>query len=152
MTGSTNPLEGRLVAAVELGWRVAELYALVDDTGEPSSDTLLPTHSSLGPADQVELQLRAAAGDAPGRGRLQERALRDLHVELREDPGGTLVDEGQLRPDARWTGPLPLPIVVDAPSLRRRLAPAASFERVVAAELLGRPSAGSEAAPQAGER
>lgn len=79
------------------------------------------------------------------------RSLRCLRVELHEGPGGALVDEGQLRPDAPGTGPLPLPIVVDAPSLRRRLAAAASFERVVAAELLGRPSAGSEAGPQAGE-
>lgn len=64
MTGSTNPLERKLVAAIELGWRVAELYALVDDTGEPSIDTLLPAHTSLEPADQIELELRAAAGDA----------------------------------------------------------------------------------------
>lgn len=34
--------------------------------------------------------------------------------------------------------------------LRRRLATAASFERVVAAELLGRQSAGSQVAHQAG--
>ena len=53
-----------LAAALVLGWRVAELYALVDDTGEPASDTLLPAHGSLEPADQLELQLRAACGDA----------------------------------------------------------------------------------------
>ena len=87
MTGSTNPLEGRLVAAVQLGWRVAELYALVDDTGEPSSDTLLPAHSSLGPADQVELQLRAAAGDARRAGVASKSASLDGLVECaRESP------------------------------------------------------------------
>ena len=53
-----------LSSAVELGWRLAELYALVDDTGTPTDDTLLPAHASLDPADQLELQVRAAAGDA----------------------------------------------------------------------------------------
>jgi hypothetical protein len=53
-----------LTAALLLGWRVAELYALVDDTGAPAGDTLLPAHESLEPADQLELQLRAAAGVA----------------------------------------------------------------------------------------
>jgi hypothetical protein len=53
-----------LTAALQLGWRVAELYAHVEDTGEPSNDTLLPAHQSLEPADQLELQLRAAGGDA----------------------------------------------------------------------------------------
>jgi hypothetical protein len=56
--------EDQVTAAFELGWRVAELYAQVDDTGEPASDTLLPSHQSLEPDDQLELQLRAAAGDA----------------------------------------------------------------------------------------
>ncbi|MCP9488691.1 MAG: hypothetical protein MSC31_02290 [Solirubrobacteraceae bacterium MAG38_C4-C5] len=87
MTESTNPLEGGLVAAVELGWRVAELYALVDDTGEPSSDTLLPAHSSLEPADQVELQLRAAAGDARRAGvRSRSASLERLVECARESP------------------------------------------------------------------
>src|SRR4051812_50154881 len=58
---TTTP-DAPLAAALLLGWRVAELYALVDDTGAPSSDTLLPAHGSLEPADQLELQLRAAAG------------------------------------------------------------------------------------------
>ena len=53
-----------LAAALLLGWRVAELYARVDDTGDPAGDTLLPAHESLDPADQLELQLRAASGDA----------------------------------------------------------------------------------------
>jgi hypothetical protein len=53
-----------LAPAVELGWRVAELYSRVDDLGVPATDTLLPGHMSLEHADQLELQLRAAAGDA----------------------------------------------------------------------------------------
>jgi hypothetical protein len=56
--------EPPLTAAFQLGWRVAELYALVNDPGEPSDDTLLPGHESLEPGDQLQLQLRAAAGDA----------------------------------------------------------------------------------------
>ena len=56
--------EPLLTAAFQLGWRVAELYALVNDPGEPSDDTLLPGHESLEPGDQLQLQLRAAAGDA----------------------------------------------------------------------------------------
>ena len=60
---TTTP-DAPLTAALLLGWRVAELYALVDDTGAPASDTLLPAHGSLEPADQLELQLRAAAGVA----------------------------------------------------------------------------------------
>jgi hypothetical protein len=64
MSSPTSPQETVLAAAVELGWRLAELYALVDDTGKPTDDTLLPAHASLDPADQLELQVRAAAGDA----------------------------------------------------------------------------------------
>jgi hypothetical protein len=53
-----------LAAAVALGWRLAEIYSGVNDLDEPSRDTLLPAHGSLAPRDQVELQLRTAAGDA----------------------------------------------------------------------------------------
>jgi hypothetical protein len=53
-----------LGAAIALGWRVAELYSLVDDPGKCSEDTLLPAHGSLAPADQLELQLGTAAGFA----------------------------------------------------------------------------------------
>ena len=56
--------EPPLTAALQLGWRVAEPYALVNDPGKSSGDTLLPGHASLGAEDQLQLQLRAAAGDA----------------------------------------------------------------------------------------
>jgi hypothetical protein len=56
--------EDDLGAAIALGWRVAELYSLVDDPGKCSDDTLLPVHSSLAPADQLELQLGTAVGFA----------------------------------------------------------------------------------------
>src|SRR5919204_6440484 len=64
MSTPSTAQETGLSSAVELGWRLAELYALVDDTGTPTDDTLLPAHASLDPADQLELQVRAAAGDA----------------------------------------------------------------------------------------
>src|SRR5947209_19064682 len=55
----------RLTCALQLGWRIAYLYALADDDlGEPLGDTLLPLHESLEAADQLELQVRTAAGDA----------------------------------------------------------------------------------------
>jgi hypothetical protein len=74
--------ETLLAASVQLGWRIAELYALVDDTGTPASDNLLPSHASLAPDDQLELQLRAAAGDARRAGvTSMERSLEEL-VEL----------------------------------------------------------------------
>jgi hypothetical protein len=38
-----------LTAALQLGWRIAELYAQVNDTGEPSNDTLLPSLERLVP-------------------------------------------------------------------------------------------------------
>ena len=75
----TTAPDAPLTAALLLGWRVAELYALVDDTGEPASDTLLPSHGSLEPADQLELQLCAAAGDARRAGvTAKDAALDDL--------------------------------------------------------------------------
>ena len=49
MPGSSCSPEGPLAAAVLLGWRVAELYALVDDTGTPASDTLLPATRASSP-------------------------------------------------------------------------------------------------------
>ena len=75
----TTAPDAPLTAALLLGWRVAELYALVDDTGEPAGDTLLPSHGSLEPADQLELQLCAAAGDARRAGvTAKDAALDDL--------------------------------------------------------------------------
>src|SRR4051812_14148836 len=65
MTGSAAVQNCGLTCALELGWRVAYLYALADDDlGEPLGDTLLPLHQSLQPEDQLELQVRTAAGDA----------------------------------------------------------------------------------------
>jgi hypothetical protein len=79
MTAATKPQDPTIAAAVQLGWRIAELYAFVDDTGAPARDTLLPSHGSLEPEDQLELQLRAAAGDAQRAGVTSKNAaLEDL--------------------------------------------------------------------------
>jgi hypothetical protein len=65
MAGHTTSAERcTLTAAIDLGWRVGELYALADDLNEPVEDTLLPGHQSLSKEDQLELQVRAVAGDA----------------------------------------------------------------------------------------
>jgi len=77
----TTAPDAPLSAALLLGWRIAELYALVDDTGEPAGDTLLPSHESLEPADQLELQLCAAAGDARRAGVTAKDAALDELVE-----------------------------------------------------------------------
>jgi hypothetical protein len=54
-----------LTCSLQLGWQIAYLYALVDDDLEPPQmDTLLPLNQSFQPADQLEVQLRTAAGDA----------------------------------------------------------------------------------------
>ena len=83
-----------LAAALLLGWRVAELYALVDDTGVPAGDTLLPAHGSLEPADQLELQLSAAAGDARRAGVTAETAaLDDLVSSARAAAGSVAAGE-----------------------------------------------------------
>jgi hypothetical protein len=81
MSDSAVPHNSSVTAAIQLGWRVAELYALADDTGECSSDTLLPAHGSLAPADQLELQLRAAAGDARRAGVTSKEASLEALVE-----------------------------------------------------------------------
>lgn len=87
---STLPAETGLAAAVKLGWRVAELYAHVNDIGKPSNDTLLPTHERLEPEDQLELQLRAAAGYAQRAGVVSDTgALERLVPYAREAPCST---------------------------------------------------------------
>jgi hypothetical protein len=79
------PNDRSLAAAVALGWRVAELYSLVDDDADCSRDTLLPAHGSLAPADQLELHLRAAAGDAKRAGVTSEPASLTALVGLARD-------------------------------------------------------------------
>ncbi|HEY1276670.1 MAG TPA: hypothetical protein VGF25_17295 [Thermoleophilaceae bacterium] len=58
MTNS-NSQEIQLAAAVQLGWRMVELYARL--TGGPV-EGLPPADDTLGPSEQLELQLAAAAG------------------------------------------------------------------------------------------
>ena len=79
---------GTVTSALQLGWRLAELYAQVHDFGDPSRDTLLPASGSLKPRDQLDLQLRAAAGDAR-RAEVPEGAamLEQLVQRARKAPG-----------------------------------------------------------------
>ena len=77
-----------LAAAVALGWRVAELYSLVDDPGDRTQDTLLPAHSSLAPGDQLELQIRAAQGEAERAGVKSEGASLSPLVAVAHEEAG----------------------------------------------------------------
>ncbi len=63
-------------------------------------------------------------------------ALRRLHLELRSGPDESPLVSETLEPRDVRTTPLPLPIVVDAPSAWRRLATATRFERALANALL----------------
>jgi hypothetical protein len=57
----------RLACALDLGWRVAELYALAGkDPSSPEDFSLLPAHQHLPPRERLELQVRAVTGDAAG--------------------------------------------------------------------------------------
>jgi hypothetical protein len=64
MTTPAGTIDIRLTCAIGLGWRIASLYALADDFDPPLADTMLPLHDSLEHEDQLELQVRTAAGDA----------------------------------------------------------------------------------------
>jgi len=64
MTAVTETNDPRLTCALGLGWRIASLYALADDFDPPLVDTLLPLHNGLEQEDQLELQVRTAAGHA----------------------------------------------------------------------------------------
>ncbi|MDQ4048155.1 MAG: patatin-like phospholipase family protein, partial [Actinomycetota bacterium] len=65
------------------------------------------------------------------------RALRGVHVELRDGADGSLLDAGRLGPEnGNRAAPLPIPIVTNAPSASRSLKTAAGFERLLATELL----------------
>jgi hypothetical protein len=100
---STRSTETGLTAAVKLGWRVAELYAQVNDTGKPTNDTLLPAHQSLEPGDQLELQLRAAAGDAHRAGVASApEALERLLPYAREAPRSTEAAEAFRQQVRSW--------------------------------------------------
>lgn len=84
--------DGILSAAIQLGWRISELYAQVDDPGTPldANEGILPSHQSLEHRDQLELQLRAAEGDARRAGiESGAGALRRLIPYAREAPGST---------------------------------------------------------------
>jgi hypothetical protein len=74
---STDP---EIAAAIDLGWRMAELFGL--DPAEltrAAPDNLLPGRNSLPPAERLVLELRAAAGDAErAKVPIAEQALAEL--------------------------------------------------------------------------
>ena len=94
MAAQGTAAETGLNDALELGWRMAELYAQVDDLGDPVRANLLPAHDSLPRPDQLELQVRAAAGEARRTGASRgSGALEDLADQAREAP--TSADNGE---------------------------------------------------------
>jgi len=125
--------EARLVGASRRGASVTACCAMGAPPWRPARSS---TRGCSTPADESCGCTGAARRRAPLGERL--RSLRGLRVELREGAGGALVGEGRLEPEGGGlTAPVPLPIVTNAPSLRGRLSAAASFERVMAGELLG---------------
>ncbi|MCA1705114.1 MAG: hypothetical protein LC808_18375 [Actinobacteria bacterium] len=58
----------RFSCALDLGWRMAELYALARARVDPIETALLPSHESLAQTEQLKLQADAVAGDAEGIG------------------------------------------------------------------------------------
>ena len=89
-----SPLQDAdLAAAVALGWRVAELYSLVDDDHDCSPDTLLPAHcrpcagrSARAPAARGGRRRQARGRDVEARvarraGRRRARERRRRHVQ-----------------------------------------------------------------------
>ncbi|HEX4717557.1 MAG TPA: hypothetical protein VH300_03440 [Thermoleophilaceae bacterium] len=78
----TRTAEDRVPLAIDLGWRMAELFALNVEY-EPSERTwhLLPSRSSLSRRDRLELELLAAAGTARRLGvDLPEEQLNDVRA------------------------------------------------------------------------
>ena len=58
----------RFSCALDLGWRMAELYALARAHVDPIETALLPSHESLVQSEQLKLQADAVTGDAEGIG------------------------------------------------------------------------------------
>jgi hypothetical protein len=82
----------RVPFAIDLGWRMAELFALNVEY-EPAERTwhLLPSRNSLSRRDRLELELQAAAGAA---GRLGIDICQDRLDELRELAGDAAARTG----------------------------------------------------------
>jgi hypothetical protein len=90
----------RVAAAIDLGWRVAALYALSPSTLAPSAaaeDDLLLNRHSLGAEDRLELELRAIAGVAHRAGTpLDDAALNRLLGQI-EDAAASREGEQRLQ-------------------------------------------------------
>lgn len=91
----TGGARNRFSCTLDLGWRMAELYALARTQVDPDHTALLPSHESLPQPEQLRLQADAVAGDAEGIGlRVQVRPLLQLAGEIGSEEGtGRFRDE-----------------------------------------------------------
>ena len=103
--------ERAIACTIDLGWRVAALYAMTASLprGEAQAlpDDVLPTHEHLAPPDRLAVEVRAAAGDADHAGvALSRDDLREL-VDLAEAaPTGPEAEGAFRRRVAEWHGSL----------------------------------------------
>lgn len=94
---STND---EIASAIDLGWRVAALFALSPTTlraPSPVSDDLLLNRRSLPAADRIELELRAIAGVAARAGIGFEQSELDALLALAGTAGESAAGEQELR-------------------------------------------------------
>ena len=81
-----------VATAIELGWRVAALYALRPTTLQPPSPVsgdMLLNRRSLAPGDRLELEVLAIEGVASSVGVAMHEADRDTLLELAQVAGGS---------------------------------------------------------------
>ncbi len=109
--------------------------ALLRDGRVTLSDGELVYEGALD-TDGGEVRLHARRGSSRGAPLAERlRSLRRMHVELRRGEGEAPLEAGVL--EAEGGTPVPFPIVTNAASTWQRLKIAASFERVILAEMLG---------------
>jgi hypothetical protein len=98
--------DARVAAAIDLGWRVAALYALSPSTLAPpvrADDELLLNRHSLGAEDRLELELRAIGGVAERAGTPLGEAELGALLDLTADAAASLDGEQRLRDDLART-------------------------------------------------
>ena len=94
-----RPTERRVAIAIDLGWRLAELFALnVEYEPAQRSWDLLPSRNSLSRRDRLELELLAAAGTAS---RLGVDLWQNRLEELRELAGRAAARAGAAEAEFR---------------------------------------------------
>jgi hypothetical protein len=83
-----------IACAIDLGWRMAELYGLrASELPKDSSEDLLPARSRLPAGERLQLEVLAAAGDAERVGAtIEEQRLTSL-LEMADKAGSTPSDD-----------------------------------------------------------